>query len=173
MLINSFLYIFITLMVIIFFTRLITSYKKNKGKEVPNFLFFPFYCLIMALILGFFFLPRVHIVSDDDYVKRILIGTYSTKLNAGDDDEVYITDNCVINNSSRTLYVETIRYIYSSGYSGLYKVEEIPSYSVYYSNIDYAFETPPETIRTNVLVKDSSTKKWLREKSFYEGYEDE
>jgi hypothetical protein len=62
--------------------------------------------------------------------------------------------------------VETIEYIYSSGYS-YYEVQEITPYSVYSSKIDYAFKTPPQTIRTSVLKKDSHRKKWLREKFYY------
>ena len=141
-------------------------YYRGKGKKGFKNLQFACLCLILALIMGYLLFPRAYIVNDSDYKKRIVIGIASVTLDNG--EKVYISDNCAINNSNRMLYVETIRYIYSSGYSGMYNVEEIDPYSKYGAKIDYAFKTPPQTIRTNVLVKNSHIKKWLREKSYYE-----
>jgi len=164
MLISSILYVIILLAVVLGFSVLI--YYRQKGKKVSGNLQVAWFFLIVILFMGYLLLPRAYIVNDSDYKKRIVIGISSMKLDNG--EEVYISDNCAINNSKRPLYVETIRYIYSSGYSGMYSVETIEPYSKYGAKIDYAFKTPPQTIRTNVLVKDSHIKKWLREKSYYE-----
>ena len=118
------------------------------------------YFLILALILGYLFLPNAYVVDNSGYKKKVIIGRYSMEY---DNEEVYITDHCVINNSERMLYVETIRYIYSSGYSS-YGIAEIAPHSIYKGKIDYAFREPPQSIRTNVLVKDSFERTWLREK---------
>jgi len=166
MLISPFLYISITLTIVLAVIVWFARYKKHKRKAVSSSIQFLLFCFILAFIFGFILFPRVHIINDSGYKKRILIGIASVKLNNGDD--VYMSSSCVINNSSRTLYVETIRYMYSSGYSGMYNVEEIPPCTVYHSGIDYAFETPPQNIMVSIFEAGTFTKKWLREKSFYE-----
>ena len=132
MLLNSFFYIIILLAIVFCFCVLI--YYRKKGKKVSGNLQVVCFLFIVILFMGYLLLPRIYIVNDTDYKKRIVIGISFMKLDNG--KEVYINNNCTINNSKRTLYVETIKYIYSSGYSGMYNVETIEPYSKYGAKID-------------------------------------
>jgi hypothetical protein len=114
----------------------------------------------MILIFGFFFLPRVHIVNNNEHKEKILIGFISVKLDNG--NKVSIRGKSVVNNSSRHIYVETLDYVvsYKKGYRRTILVEKIKPYSVYKEKINYAFEKPLEAIRTTPLSP-STKRKWL------------
>jgi len=167
MLVNSVLYVFVA--IVVFTVMLLCSkhYQKKKGKEIPYSIQVTWFCLMMMLIFGFFFLPRVHIVNDNEHKERILIGFTTIKLDNG--NKVSIRGKSVVNNSSRHIYVETLDYLKS--YSKLYRhtilVEKIKPYSVYKGKINYAFKKPLETIHTTPLSP-STKRKWLRERNFDE-----
>jgi hypothetical protein len=84
------------------------------------------------------------------------------KLNNG--DRITIKGNCVVNNSTRTLYVESVRYSTYSvhGTQEAPVVEKIVPYTVYRGRINYAFENPPHIISEKKKESNSTTVKiWL------------
>ena len=167
MLLSQFIYVCLAPIVIFALVFVVSRfegyYKKKKCRESPNVLQIVGAAIVLIPIFGFFFLPRVYIVDDSEYKKRILIGFSSQQLANG--ERVVVKGNCVVNNSTRTLYVETIDYMSVSSRN---RVEKIRSYSVYQGSIDYVFQTPPKSI--TVKIWSSTVKKWLRERSFGEEY---
>jgi hypothetical protein len=106
-------------------------------------------------------LPDVYIVNEMDHKHKYIIGSLFTKLNNG--DTVKVKGNCVVNNSTKTIYVESLHY---SPYTNFYEthknppvVEDLAPYTVYSGHIDYVFETPPRAIHQK--KKESTVKKWL------------
>ena len=150
-------------MAVIFGLAMLIKYKEQYKKVFKNLAIY-IYFLILALIFGYMLLPNVYIVDNNDYKKRILIGFSSVKLDNG--DVVSISGSCVVNNTTRMLYVQSIEYTYSA-YSRYNYTQQITPYSVYKGSIDYAFKEPPKKVRTSVL-KSSTVRKWLRERTFGE-----
>jgi hypothetical protein len=157
-------------------------YKKRKEPE-PRAHQIVVGCYISALVSGICLvnLPAVYIVNEMKetnevittisqlkseeklYEKKIIIGFYHIKLDNG--DRVTIEGSCVVNNSSRILYVESVKYsTFPSYYNDVNYVEKITPYSVYKGHIDYAFNNPPKSIteKKGTSKVTSKVKKWLR-----------
>jgi hypothetical protein len=169
MLINHFLLIcivIVTPIALLFgLSRLVTFFEKKGLKSPVVFKIIGIFCLLSLLFIilfspVFFYLPEVRIVNDTGNEKKIIIGSYSMQFKNG--ETVKIKGNYVVNNSSRDIYVETVRYssFWYSSNKQYDSVEKIEPYSIYKGRIDYAFETPPKTIR--IKKKEKSEKKWLR-----------
>jgi hypothetical protein len=132
--------------------------SKNGKRVFVIFLFGLFILGVIGLNL-----PDVYIVDNTKHTHKNIIGRYSVKFDNG--DVVTIKGNCVVNNSTQTLYVETVEYS-SSFHVNLFKpipiVEKIMPYTVYQEHINYAFENPPQSISVKKRESKKSVKnKWL------------
>jgi hypothetical protein len=148
--------------------RLGSYYKENKSQEPSAILGIVIICLVFAPFVCFCtdVMPEVYIVDEVKYEKKILIGSFSKKLDDG--TIVKVKGNCVVNNSAGNLYVETVKYSshvsdFNPDYPYHFYInnrEKILPYSVYKGRIDYGFETPPQSIR--IKKGESLFKYWLQ-----------
>ena len=120
----------------------------------------PLVSIIVIGVIIFYLMPETKtliIVYQDNYVENNVKKTDERVFNIWDSGETFI-----LNNSNRTIYLESIEYSTSSNSSYEPNVISIPKNSIkaHNSYINYKFKTPPNSVK--ISYTGTTTRWWLR-----------